>query len=349
MRPATTPAVRLTGIGRIEHVEVPVPEPGAGEVLLRVLAVGLCGSDAHWFEEAGIGDAVLGEGLILGHELCAVIESGPRSGERVAVDPAIPCLGCGQCASGRLNLCPNLCFAGHGTTDGALRRHLVWPERCLVPIPDHLSDEVGAMLEPLGVALHAIDLARLEGRGPVVVVGCGPIGLLLVAALRARGVGEIVVTDRLEHRLRAATSLGAARAITATGDDHELGLLLAAVGEGVEVVFETAGTEAALGSALIAARPGGRVVLVGIPSGDRTAFVASIARRKELTLALCRRMLPEDLLRAATLVGEGRVDLDALVSHRFPMETSDEAFHTLVGRTGLKVVVLPGAGGTGNG
>lgn len=320
---------------------MPVPEPGAGEVLIRVLAVGLCGSDAHWFDEGGIGDATLSAGLVLGHEFCGVIESGPRTGERVAVDPAIPCLMCEQCAAGRRHLCLELRFAGHGTTDGALRGHLVWPDRCLVPLPDHLSDEEGALLEPLGVALHAIDLGALEVGASVGVAGAGPIGLLLVAALRERGVTRIVVSDPLTHRLRAATAMGASSTIIATEDDDELEAWRASGDAGVDVFFETAGTDTALHSALISTRPGGRVILVGIPARDRTSFVASLARRKELTLALCRRMVHQDLVRAASLAAGNLTGIDRLVSHSYPLTAAEEAFAVLTERRGLKVMVVP--------
>ena len=306
-------------------MELPVGEPSEGEALLRVLAVGLCGSDAHWFKEGAIGDAALDDGLVLGHEFAAVIESGPRTGQRVAVDPAIPCLDCEQCVAGRPNLCLHLKFAGHGI-DGALRRHMVWPERCLVPIPDHLSDEQGAMLEPLGVALHAIDLAGdIEGSS-VGVIGCGPIGLLLIAALGRLGAGRIFAVDPIDHRMEAARSMGATNAIT---DD------------GLDLVFETAGNDPALHTALTAARPGARVVLVGIPDGDRTSYVASVARRKELTMVVCRRMLPGDLVRAAEMAGSGLPGLESMVTDRYPIGEAEAAFRALTGRVGLKVMVIP--------
>jgi L-iditol 2-dehydrogenase len=318
---------------------MPVGEPSEEEVLLRVLAVGLCGSDAHWFREGAIGDAVLGDGLVLGHEFSAVIESGPRTGQRVAVDPAIPCLECEQCVAGRPNLCLNLRFAGHGI-DGALRRHMVWPARCLVPIPDHVPDEQGAMLEPLGVALHAIDLAGEVQGASVGVIGCGPIGLLLIAALHHLGLGRIVVTDPLAHRIEAAISLGATRAIVIDGAEDDRSFV-GEMGGGLDVVFETAGNDHALHSALTAARPGGRAVLIGIPDGDRTSYVASLARRKELTLAVCRRMLPGDLVRASAMAGSGLSDLESLVSHRFPMSEAGDAFRALIGQVGLKVMIFP--------
>jgi len=203
---------------------------------------------------------------------------------------------------------------------------MVWPERCLVPIPDHLSDEQGAMLEPLGVALHAIDLAGgIEGSS-VGVIGCGPIGLLLIAALRRLGAGRIFAVDPLAHRMEAARSMGVSDAYA---DD------------GLEVVFETAGSDPALHTALTAARPGGRLVLIGIPDGDRTSYVASLARRKELTMVVCRRMLPGDLSLAAEMAGSGLPGLESMVTHRYPISHAEEAFRALTDRLGLKVMIIP--------
>ena len=323
-------AVRLLGIGHLEPSSVDVGEPAPGEVLLRVLSVGLCGSDAHWYEEGGIGDAKIpAGGVIPGHEFSAVIESGPRAGERVAVDPAIPCMRCEQCLDDRAHLCLDVRFAGHGLTDGAMRSHLVWPESCLVTLPGDLPDEQGALLEPLGVALHAIDLAALGPGDSTTVLGCGPIGLLLVAALAARG-HAVTADDPLPHRLSAAVGLGA-RPVTASP----------AGAEAMEVVFDCAGSDVSLDTALRLATPGGRIVLVGIPQGDRTSFQASLARRKEVSILLCRRMHPNDLERAAELVGSGSLSLDGMITHRFPLAEAETAFETLRSRVGLKIVVQP--------
>jgi L-iditol 2-dehydrogenase len=277
---------------------------------------------------------VVGQGLILGHEFSALIASGPSRGQRVAVDPAIPCQECDQCVAGRPNLCPDLHFAGHGI-DGALRRHMVWPEWCLVPLPDSLSDEQGALLEPLGVALHATDLAGPIEGASLCVIGCGPIGLLLTAALRDLGAWRIVATDPLPHRLEAAVTFGATTTVAVTDEGTD------PLTNGFDVVFETAGTDDALHRALVAARPGGRVVLVGIPDADRSSFVASLARRKELTIMLCRRMLPGDLARAAVLAERGIPGLDEMVTHRFDLSSAEEAFDTLLDQQGIKVMVLP--------
>jgi L-iditol 2-dehydrogenase len=323
-------ALRLHGTGDLRLHEEPAPEPGEGEVVVRVTAVGLCGSDRHWFLEGGIGDAVLNRPLVLGHEFVGTIESGTRAGERVALDPAVPCGRCSVCLAGEPHLCPGLRFAGHGSADGALRTCLAWPERLAHALPDGLSDAEGSLLEPLGVALHALDLGKVRPGSTAGVFGCGPLGLLLLQALRAAGVATVVASDPLPHRAAAAVSLGA------TLERRE-----------VDVAFETAGEDAALADAIDAVRPGGRVVLVGIPEGDRTSFTASTARRKGLTLALCRRMKPADLQRAIRLAEAGEVELAGLVSGRYALSEWRDAFDDLVERRGLKVVVEPQRNGGG--
>ncbi|MFZ0160346.1 MAG: alcohol dehydrogenase catalytic domain-containing protein, partial [Kineosporiaceae bacterium] len=178
-------AARLFGAGDIRVLGEEVPTPAGGERLVRVTATGICGSDLHWYAEGGIGDARLSRPLVIGHEAAGVIVSGPRDGERVAIDPAIPCGHCELCQAGHHNLCPRVGFCGHGRTDGALRQYLAWPEHLLHPLPDALSDADGAMLEPLGVAVHAHDLGHQAVGATVAVIGCGPIGLCLVQLARA--------------------------------------------------------------------------------------------------------------------------------------------------------------------
>jgi L-iditol 2-dehydrogenase len=306
----------------------PSPAAGAGEVLVRVTAVGLCGSDRHWFEEAGIGDAVLTQPLVLGHEFVGVIEGGSRAGERVAVDPAIPCARCATCLAGQSHLCLEGRFAGHGVTDGALRARLAWPAELAHALPDSLSDVEATLLEPLGVALHALDLGHVQAGTTAGVFGCGPVGLLLIQALHAAGASAVVANDVLPHRLEAAVALGATPA-GAAGDDI------------VDVAFEASGEDAALDDAIAATRPGGRVVVVGIPTGDRTSFTASTARRKGLTLLLSRRMEAADLSRALRLVESGLIYLEPIVTSRYRLDEWRDAFGDLVRRSGLKVVIEP--------
>jgi L-iditol 2-dehydrogenase len=335
-------AVRLYGVKDLRLVREPRPSAPAGGSLIRVTAVGLCGSDLHWYSEAGIGDARLSRPLVVGHEFAGVIEGGRRHGERVAVDPAIPCGVCETCRDGYGNLCPNVRFAGHGELDGALREYLAWPTHLLHPLPDALSDADGAMLEPLGVAIHALDLGHLRLGASVAVVGCGPIGLMLIQVARLAGATTVIAVEPLAHRAEAARRLGADRVVGSDGASAPSWGDLA--GRGVDVAFEVAGNDAAVANAMAATRPGGRVVLVGIPDDDRTAFPASLARRKGLTIALSRRM-NDVYARAIRLVELGRVDVSTIVTDTYPLDRAAAAFDAAADRRGLKVVVTPGGSG----
>lgn len=305
------------------------PRPATGEELVRVTAVGLCGSDLHWFLEGSIGDSLLTRPLVLGHEIAGVIETGPRAGERVAIDPAIPCERCELCAAGDGHLCRDVRFAGHGTTDGGLRTLMAWPGRLLQPLPGGIGDDEGALMEPLGVALHAADLGKVTRGMRVGVFGCGPIGLLLIQILRGLGANAIAATDPVPERLAAALQMGATRPDAPFAD-------LA-----LDVAFEAAGEDASVEDAVAAVRPGGRVVLVGIPSSDSTSFRASTARHKGLTLLLSRRMRASDLPRAIDLTARGDIDVRSLVSTRVPLEAAAAAFDRLVRREGLKSIITP--------
>jgi L-iditol 2-dehydrogenase len=316
-------AVRLHGVGDLRIADEPPPDPPAGHSLVRMTAVGLCGSDLHWYGEAGIGDARLDRPLVLGHELAGVTEDGTA----VAVDPAIPCETCPFCRGGDRNLCPYVRFAGHGDMDGGLRELIAWPTHLLHPLPPPLTAIDGAMLEPLGVALHAYDLGHVRAGSSVGVVGCGPIGLLLVQLAVAAGC-TVVAADLLPHRLAAAERFGA----RPTGEGLD--------GYGLDVTFDVSGSVDAVNHAIALARPGARVVLAGIPDDDRTTFVASQARRKGLTIVLVRRMR-ETYPRAIDLVRRGVVDVAAVVSDRYPLARAGEAFAVAAARTGHKVIVEP--------
>ena len=324
---------RLHGIGDLRVAEEPVPAPGPGESLVRVEAVGLCGSDLHWYEEGGIGDARLVDPVVPGHEFAGVVEGGPLDGRRVAVDPALHCGRCERCLEGHQNLCPDVVFAGHGSCDGGLRQYLSWPTEALHPLPGAMDGVAGAMLEPLGVAIHAFDLGHVHLGADVAVVGCGPIGLLLIQVARAAGARVVLAVDPLPHRRAAAERAGAQLAV-APGDERPP--------VAADVAFDAAGSDAAVELAMQAARPGARVVLVGIPSDDQTTFSAGLARRKGLTIVTVRRMNAV-YPRAIALVERGLVDLDGLVTHRYPLTRVDEAFRVAAARSGLKVVVEPAA------
>jgi L-iditol 2-dehydrogenase len=327
-------SVRLHGTGDLQLDNEEVPAAGDGERLIRVKSVGICGSDLHWFEEGGIGDAKLERPLVLGHEFAGVTEDG----QRVAVDPAIPCGHCEFCEHGHPNLCSNLIFAGHGNTDGSLREWMVWNNKSLIPIPDSLSFDDGAMLEPLGVAMHSVDLGKVKPGMSVGVFGCGPIGLLIIQMARLSGAANIIATDKLPHRVEAAKAFGATHAFLAE-DGRELGEIRAATsGRGVDVAFEAAGRQDSADVSFAAVSVGGKVILAGIPDDDKTSFTASVARRKGLTIKLVRRM-KHTYPRAIELVSKGLVDVRSLVTHHFPLGQSVEAFRVAQRREGLKIII----------
>jgi L-iditol 2-dehydrogenase len=343
---AIAEVARLHGPGDIRVGREPVAAAGPGEVLVRIASVGLCGSDLHWYREASIGDVALRAPLALGHEFSGVVLEGPRTGERVVGDPADPCGTCDPCLDGRTNVCVSPRFAGFGTADGALRSVMPWPDRLLHQVPDALGDDEAALLEPLGVALHALDLAPPIAGGRAGVYGCGPLGLLLIQLIRLAGAAVVVATDRLPHRVAAARAMGASHGFVVgdrPGPDAPAGHSPAHDVE-VDVAFEASGTDEGLSDAIAAVRPGGRVVIVGIPEGDRSAFAAGPARRKEITLQLSRRMVPSDLVRAITLARSCTVDLAGLITHRYTLDQAPEAFAALASRRGLKVIVHPSPG-----
>jgi L-iditol 2-dehydrogenase len=300
-----------------------------------VTSVGICGSDLHWFSDGGIGENRIEQPVVPGHEFAAVAVTGPYAGRRVAVDPAIPCRTCEMCRVGYHNLCPAVEFAGHGALDGALREQLVWPDHLLHPLPDDLSDDAGALLEPLGVAIHAVGVGHLAQGADVLVVGAGPIGAITVQVARQCGARRVFAVEPLAHRRATALRCGA----DGVWSDHDGadGVQDATKGRGVDVVIELAGTDAAITTAVAAARPGGRIALGGIPSQDTSSFPAATARRKGLTFAMVRRM--NDTYPRAIELATTAIDLDQLVTERYPLTEAAKAFGSAAERHGDKVVV----------
>jgi L-iditol 2-dehydrogenase len=330
-------AARLHGPRDVRVHEEERPTPGPDQVLLRVEAVGLCGSDLHWYEEGGIGTNRITRPIVPGHEMAGRTEDG----RLVAIEPAIPCGHCSLCLEGHPNLCPTIRFSGQGDLDGSMREWMAWPRHCLFPLPDGLTATDGAMLEPLGVAVHTVDLAHVRPGTSVGVFGAGPIGLFCLQVAKAAGAARLVATDLASrpHRLEAARALGAAA--FAAEDGREAKAIRETVGShGLDVAIEAAGEQAAVDAAVEAVRPGGRVVLAGIPADERTSFRVSSARRKGLTIVFVRRM-KHTYPRAIALAAAGRVDLRSVVTHRFPLAEAARAFEVASRREGLKVVVEP--------
>jgi L-iditol 2-dehydrogenase len=316
---------------RIELRDIPVPTPGPGEVLVRVRAVGVCGSDVHYYLDGHIGETVASEPLVMGHEFAGEVAglgagvAGLELGQRVAVEPAIACGHCEMCELGHPNLCFNIRFMSTPPDQGALAEYvLVSPERCFL-LPDSLSFADGAMMEPLGVALHTLRLAKLFIGDSAAVVGCGAIGLLVLQLMRASGALSVIASDKLDYRLEYANRYGASLAINVGREDPVAAVSAFTHGRGVDVVAETAGTTDAPEQAARLARNGGTVLLVGIPPENRFALTASVTRRKGLTLKAIRRM-KHTYPRAIALTDAGKVDVRGLVTHHFSLEQADDAF-----------------------
>ncbi len=321
----------VMGPGEIRLAEAPIPSPGRGEALVRVRAVGICGSDLQYYAQGRIGDQSLPPGHILGHEVAGVVEAlgpgvdGPAPGSTVAVDPAIPCGQCRFCTTGNPNFCRRLRFFGSPPTAGALREYLAHPAHLLVPLPSGMPFSVGATLEPLGVAIHAVDLGHLEVGDRVVVFGCGPIGLLIARVARLAGAGQVLAVEPLAHRRAAASRFGASGALDPAGATLVQELRERTGGEGADVIFEAAGSEEATARAVEVVRAGGTLVLLGYWRVDQIRFPGIQAMRKGLTLRFVRRM-KDAFPRALDLVERGQVDLQGLISHQVPFAEVVEAF-----------------------
>jgi L-iditol 2-dehydrogenase len=344
-------AARIHGAGDVRVETVPCPSPGPDEVLLAVTTVGLCGSDHHYYREGGIGTARITAPLILGHEIAARIVDGSAGlglspGALVAVDPARSCGGCEWCRRGHTNLCPKVRFAGSPPdVQGALAEYLVAARAAVHPVPPSLSAAAAALLEPLGVAIHALDLARLRPLDTVAILGAGPIGLLLLQVARLAGAGAVFAIDPIPRRTELARALGADEA----GNAWE-SVLEWTNGRGVDTVIEATDSSAAPDQATRVVRIGGQVVLVGIPEQEEFSLSASVVRRKGLTLRMVRRM-GEVYPRAIRMAASGRVLLEPLISHRYPLAQAPGAFALQADHRDevVKVVVEPGESGRGNG
>ena len=333
-------AARLHGVRDMRIENIPEPgAPGAGQVKIRVTAVGVCGSDLHNYLDGRIGDTLIQFPVILGHEFAGVVlevGEGARDGEdnplqvgqRVAVDPATPCRRCEMCLMGHPNLCRRLRFCGLYPDDGALQEQMIVEDHTCFPVPDSITDAGAALLEPLGVALHAVDLGKLKLAKSVAIIGSGPIGLLITRLARLSGADPIYTFDCFAWRTVAAKAMGATEACTVAPDIDAVKIIHDLTdGRGVDVVFEAAWADHSVAQAAEMARLGGRVVLVGIPSDDQIYMKHSTARRKGLTIMMSRRM-KMTYLRTIQLVTTAPepVQLESIISHRFPLEKAADAF-----------------------
>lgn len=329
-------ALRLISPRSFEVQEDSKPEAGAGEALLRVQAVGVCGSDLHSVMHMKIGDIVLDKPFVLGHEFSAVVEAvgdgvDPKwVGQLVAVDPCISCGHCEHCIEGNPNICRNTLFAGTFPYEGALRDFIVHPADLLHPLPKGFFSTDGAMLEPAGIALHSVNIGHVHAGDRVAVHGCGPIGLLTMQIARAAGASQIIAVEPLAYRREWARKLGADTVLSNDGN-HIDEILKITGGRGVDVAFEAAGQVEPVSDAVEVTRPGGRVVVIGIPDENRVEFRESSARTKGLTLYFVRRM-KHTYDRVIAMIQAGQLDVRSLVTHHFPLEDAAAGYRLVEDR-----------------
>lgn len=325
-------AAYLTAPGRFELRDVPDPElQSPTDVRLALSAVGVCGSDLHYYRTGRIGNQVLSSPWIMGHECSAVVESvgsdvrGLAPGDRVAVDPLIACGTCDQCRSGRANTCRRQRFLGcPNQQHGCMCDLLVMPAECCFKVPSQLSTGSAVMVEPFAIALHAQRLWGDPAGKAVGVLGAGPVGLCVLGALRLGQVGSAHVTDRLRYRLDMAGALGAS-SLHDAGSSDPVREILAAHPRGLDAVFECSGEQSALDHAVDLLAPGGSLVIVGIPELDRVSFDINAMRRKEIDIINVRRQndCTQD---AVEILATGALDLDPIVTHHFDVEESNAAY-----------------------
>ena len=296
-----------------------------GPVGIDVAAVGICGSDLHYYKDGGIGSAVIREPFVPGHEYAGWLtedlpEKGLTRGTLVAVDPALPCGQCEFCHAGRHNICPNTQFTGAPPIHGALTDRIHVAPQQVFAVPDGMTIEQAVMLEPLGVCVHAIRHAQPRLMEDVAVIGCGPIGLGIIALAKMHGVHRVIAVDPVDYRADLARHYGA----DAIGQDLTV-IKDLTNGRGCDLVIEATnspdGFEAAVGAAVI----GGRIVLVGIPDGDTYQLSAADTRRRELTVQFSRRMgdvYPD----AIKLVDQHGIDVEAMISHKLDLEQCPDAY-----------------------
>ncbi len=329
----------LDGIRQMHWESRAVPQPGPLEVRVRVRRVGVCGSDVHYYTHGRIGGFVVEAPLVLGHEVSGVVDAVGEGvtrlevGQRVALEPGYPCRRCWYCKTGHYNLCPSMTFMATPPVDGALSEYVVWPEDFTFAVPDNVSDDAAALLEPLAVGIWAARRGGVKPGDTVAVIGAGPIGCTSIQAARAAGATTVIAVDLEDFRLDLARKVGATHTVNARNGDAvaeirrvtaELtGLPLSHAG--VDVAFETAGSVPTCRMSLQAPRTGGVTVLVGLPPDPEVSLdIVSAASRETDIRGIFRyaNCYPT----AIALVASGAIDLDALVTHRYPFSEAQAAF-----------------------
>ena len=329
-------AAVLYAPGDLRVEERPVPEPGPREVLVEIAAVGVCGSDVHYYEHGRIGPFVVREPLILGHEsagrVAALGSEVTRHavGDRVALEPGVPCGRCRECRAGRYNLCRDVRFFATPPIDGAFANYVTIHEDFAFALPDSVSDEAGALMEPLSVGIWACRKASVSPGDRVLVTGAGPIGLLAQQCALAFGATAVTVTDMSEARLELARRTGATATLRAGEELPE-----------VDALIECSGHPAALAAGVAALRPAGTAVVVGMGQEEDATVPLSLIQSREIWLTGTFRYA-NTYPTAIALAAEGRVDLEAIITGRYELADAEAALRSAREDPGsVKAMVVP--------
>lgn len=328
-------AFYMTGLRKLEMREISAPVPKDDQVLIKLEYVGICGSDVHYLEHGRIGDFVVEGDFILGHECSGVVvETGKnvrqlKVGDKVALEPGIPCGQCEFCKSGKYNLCPDVEFLATPPYHGCLMNYIAFPENMAFKLPDNVTTKEGALVEPLSVGLHAAAQGNVRLGDKVVILGAGTIGLVTLLACKAYGATDVTVIDIIEKRLEVAKNLGATRVINAKNENAVETIMALTNGAGVDKVIETAGSEHTIKQCPYLVKRGGTIVLVGLAPKDIIDFNFMQIMVKEAdikTVFRYRNLYPS----AIGAIADGKIDVKGIVTHEFDFEDSDKAFDFVI-------------------
>ena len=323
--------------GVIEMRDIDAPTPDHDQVLVKVAAVGVCGSDVHFYAHGNIGTMIMNQPFVLGHELSGTITAvgkdvdPSRIGKRVAIEPQRPCRTCTQCRAGRYNLCPEIIFYAVPHVNGAFTEYVTIQDDFAFDLPDNVSFEAGALMEPLSVAIWSCQRAQVSVGSRVLITGAGPIGVIVAQTAKAFGASEVIITDTVESRRTFALSHGASRAIDPTKESLS--------GLDVDVFIDATGVGKAVYDGIKAVGPNGRVILVGMGDDDVLLPVDYIQSREIWVTGIFR--YTNTWPTAIELVSSGKVDLDSLVTHRFNLDQVEQALKAPKLPGAMKPVVLP--------
>ena len=338
-------SAQLTAIQKIEIVDAPMPVCGDADVVIQVAQVGVCGSDIHFFQDGRIGARQVIFPMVLGHE-CAgtVIEAGKNvrslaAGDRVAVEPGIPCGVCEYCKGGRYNLCPDIIFSATPPVDGVLSRFIRFPAHMCFKLPENVSTLEGALVEPLSVGIHTARLGNVKNGQTVVILGGGCIGLMTLLACRMMGAAEIIISDLYPNRLSNARELGASGIVDASQEDPVARIMELTGGRGADVVFETAGSAQTAYQTSFMVKRGGIIVLAGNIIGDITFNFRNMTLKEASlkTVWRYRNTYPD----AIASISRGDINLKGLKVDTFAFEDTQKAFEMAMNnkQTVVKAVV----------